>query len=199
MKKLLVLVLVLGMSSLASAAYMQLSVDGLPAPDEITLDESDTVILDVTVLPGFASGTFAVAVDGLGSIDWSSQVIDPYYRVIPSVVSLPWTLAWKFPSNQPPSPQLLVYEGGNILTDPPYQSVVDPRTLIDELLFHCDGYVDVTITLMSRGLNVAPTEETKDYIDNGTVLDTLIIHQIPEPMTMALLGLGGLALIRRRR
>jgi hypothetical protein len=34
--------------------------------------------------------------------------------------------------------------------------------------------------------------------DDGTLLDTLIIHQVPEPVTIALLGLGGLLLRRRR-
>ena len=31
-----------------------------------------------------------------------------------------------------------------------------------------------------------------------TLQDTVTIHQIPEPMTVALLGLGGLALLRKR-
>lgn len=50
--------------------------------------------------------------------------------------------------------------------------------------FHCDGLGTVTIYLDDTA---APGQ------------DVLIIHQIPEPMTMALLGLGGLALLRRRR
>ena len=33
----------------------------------------------------------------------------------------------------------------------------------------------------------------------GGILDSLTIHQIPEPMTIALLGLGGLFLLRRRK
>jgi hypothetical protein len=33
----------------------------------------------------------------------------------------------------------------------------------------------------------------------GAILDTVTIHQTPEPMTIGLLGLGGLALLRRRR
>ena len=50
--------------------------------------------------------------------------------------------------------------------------------------FHCDdlGPVEIVLTELATGAT-----------------DVLIIHQIPEPMTMALLGLGGLALIRRRR
>jgi hypothetical protein len=35
--------------------------------------------------------------------------------------------------------------------------------------------------------------------ENGAMIDTILIHQIiPEPMTIALLGLGGLLLRRRK-
>jgi len=34
--------------------------------------------------------------------------------------------------------------------------------------------------------------------DAGAVMDSQIIHQIPEPITLALLGLGGLFLRRRK-
>jgi len=50
--------------------------------------------------------------------------------------------------------------------------------------FHCDGEGAVLITLV-------------DYY-TGLAVDTLSITQIPEPITMALLGLGGLLLRRRK-
>jgi len=50
--------------------------------------------------------------------------------------------------------------------------------------FHCDGLGDVLITLYDANLNE---------------LDWITIHQdVPEPMTIALLGLGGLFLRRRK-
>jgi len=49
--------------------------------------------------------------------------------------------------------------------------------------FHCDGLGVVTITLMDAAQNT---------------LDTITITQVPEPMTVALLGLGGLFLRRRK-
>jgi len=64
--------------------------------------------------------------------------------------------------------------------------VADPPAgmLIRDVLFHCDGPGDVTIALVD---------------ENGLVQDTQVIHQVPEPMTMALLGLGGLVLGFRKR
>jgi hypothetical protein len=54
--------------------------------------------------------------------------------------------------------------------------------LIDAIRFHCDGPYDVTIALVD---------------DDGNIQDTQVIHQVPEPMTLMLLGLGGLFLKRR--
>ena len=58
---------------------------------------------------------------------------------------------------------------------------------IDEILFHCEGIDDATVRLI-----------TSPDFATFTVADTLVIGQIPEPMTMALLGLGGLFLRRRK-
>jgi len=54
--------------------------------------------------------------------------------------------------------------------------------VLDSKLFHCLGLGDVEIVLMNA---------------SAVVIDSFIIHQVPEPVTIALLGLGGLLLRRR--
>lgn len=54
---------------------------------------------------------------------------------------------------------------------------------------------EIAINLVASGVSV--TGNGTDYVQGGTVLDT--IYAVPEPMTMSLLGLGGLVAARRRR
>jgi len=61
-------------------------------------------------------------------------------------------------------------------------SVVDQTVssmLVHGLLFHCEGPGDVTFYAFDQ---------------NYTVVDTQVIHQTPEPATLVLLSLGGMAL-----
>jgi hypothetical protein len=73
--------------------------------------------------------------------------------------------------------------------DPLPMGISNPLTFI---YFQCDGPGDVTLDLYDIA-TFAPTWDQIEPICHG-----MIIHQIPEPATMILLGLGGL-LIRNKK
>ena len=171
MKKILVLMLVLGFASMATAG-LTLTVNGLPAESStITMAPSEYAIIglyndgSVPKTIGYTS-----IVSGPGSWTGGSNIYVPpatgdayayNYYYGPTAHGDSWML---FDGDAAPAN----INGIGILAD--YE-------------FHCDDIGDVTITYVDAALGL---------------MDTLIIHQIPEPVTMALLGLGGLFLRRRK-
>jgi len=185
MKKLLILMLVLGLASAANATLL-LSVDGDVDPEDtsINLRESDTVIIDIHGFDNPAQLGYMgwILIQGPGAIDASAP-----------------TYLWETSNvGNMSEPELSEYIA--LLPDYGYPGVVDiiewnvqdtieppgePANglLIDGLIFHCEGEPDdVILTMMDLEL---------------FVFDTQVIHQ-PEPMTVMLLGLGGLFLRRRK-
>ena len=162
MKKLLVLMLVLGLVSAANAV-ISLSVNGLDPGEEHTINPSDEIVLDVSSdnsdgysfwlyiydIPVRTLSNGRVTQGNLSVINLAGRYQDyDYYGV---------TIA----------------DSGGALV---------PGTGF-EVDFHCDGPGDVLVELLAFS----------DY----ALIDSLVIHQ-PEPMTIALLGLGGLFLRRRK-
>ena len=191
MKKLLVLVLVLAMTSLANAGLV-LSVDGVPDPPEteIYLAPSDTVEIDIhasgmsvgtelgyiivsyTASPGTLDATNAKGWEASGAYNITGDRL---------TTLLAYVRAYGFPDAQ----DILDFELKD-LTEP--YSAPDGEVVWD-MIFHCDGYdigdPDVVLSLVGADLAAQ------------ILYDEQVIHQ-PEPMTIALLGLGGLFLRRRR-
>jgi len=80
-------------------------------------------------------------------------------------------------------------------TNPIYVGVAD-GIVIDHILLHCEGEGDVTVL----PLLTYDHGGSLDFDFNEPVAGAgVTIHQIPEPFTMVLLGLGGLVTLRRRR
>ena len=228
MKKLLVLVLVLGMASMASAAF-QLSVNGQLAPDEITLEPSDWIELDIHIDPGtvFNGGDLAIVLsNNQGRLDcadisfpaatmrslvfgmWvleDAKGLGGSYAVVEGLSSAQRTvisggdLLWNAENNA----ELEGPWGGGFVPEVPANSY---PILMEGLMFHCEEETDVEISLVALyGLGMFEHDVDGGVVgiipiaEAGEVLDTIMVRQIPEPMTMSLLGLGGLALLRRRR
>jgi hypothetical protein len=199
MKKLLVLFLVFGMVSMANASLLDLVIVSRgPAPDqtvpidpvkEITIEPSEWLDLDLVYTAGSAADypmdnlSVQLTVQGPGILDMSAL----------TNTELPvWDPAWSegVTENVPGTDYYLQFSWGLQGTGMDHDGAA-----IDHILFHCEDYDDATITLEDYVVFGTGTVDFGGPVDMG---DPVIIHQIPEPMTIVLLGLGGLLLRRRK-
>jgi hypothetical protein len=206
MKKLLALLLVLGIASMAQAGFV-ISVNGIidPPETEIVLRPSETAIIDIHGLdqdPHPSTLAFFLLLKGPGHINGSSFIpnpapapggyFDPGYGQEGDLGG--YQDAEAFAADVGLSvPDLLAAFGGvqdmsfgNVASSSPAPPPL-VGLLVDGIEFHCADEGEVILELWTAG--TAGPE---------VLLDTQVIHQIPEPITLTLLGLGGLLLRRRR-
>lgn len=178
MKKLLVVLTVLAMATVANAVT-KISVNGqLDVPDtQIVLMPSQEVVIDIH--------------------SWTTALTILLMQGPATLTKGPNMYLWEQTGVTLPSVAFDDYKAlftdmgyGNItaIADVDILDTSDPFTqpagrVVDGLILHCEDIGDVTLTLFDANLNV---------------LDSQVIHQIPEPVTFALLGLGGLFLRRRK-
>jgi hypothetical protein len=93
---------------------------------------------------------------------------------------------------------------------PPTSGSTGPIPLVWDLIIHCEGdgpiIIDLTLNGVTEYSPYTKADGKSPYPNPpGWVLATeqdlgdLVIHNIPEPATVALLGLGGLFLLRRKK
>jgi hypothetical protein len=203
MKKLLVLLLVFGITSVAHAGYVDILIVSLNGEfidpvKEITISESDWVDIDIiysTATEGqrMTQCFVELLLTGMGTLDVSDLTFPEGVYDFDATYSPGTTevVAGK--------QYLLQYSEGIAGT-----GVVYPGGIaIDHILVHCDDFPDeVVVTMTDAPVAGAGTMEMDPFglVGMGITLGPAItITQIPEPMTIALLGLGGLFLLRRRR
>ncbi len=173
MKKLLILMLVLGLTSAANAVQM-ISLNGRTDINEITIvAPSGQVTIDVyDDLVANPTDDFIVYLDiGLMS-EGLYTLSNP--RLGDGAGDFPATFGQGTYGDYD---DFEVNQAWAVGSDP----VAGTIFLVD---LHCEGEGDVLVELYDAG---------------STLIDSAVIHQIPEPMTIALLGLGGLFLRRRRK
>jgi hypothetical protein len=183
MKHLVIVFTVLAMASVANAA-LYISVDGVENPydSSINLTPNQTAVIDITgdgqtptpqalYLFAIGQGTIAggtVLYGNLSAIGPGEQLDIDW--IVDSGYAAPSSVIWMelADSTMPPNTPPLLGK------------------LVDEIVYTCTGQPDdVTLYLT-------------DLDDPTIVHDTQVIHQVPEPITFALLGLGGLFLRRRK-
>jgi hypothetical protein len=194
MKKFICVLVFLALVNVANAGIVDLvisSLNGAPIDPvkEITIMPTDIVNFDVVYQGPAPQGWWGwslsldMLVAGPGTLDIST-ITKPtgYWNADLSKITVT------------PTGALLDFVANDIGTVP-------PGIILDHFLLHCDDRGDVVIKLVENPNTAAgATLET----DGGDLYELLagpgiIIHQIPEPMTLTLLGLGGLFLARRKK
>ena len=177
MKKLLVLALVLGIASLAPAS-IEITVDGLaPVDSEISLMPSDNLTLQIS----------GATVEAGETIYWM-MVVNPEFGTLNGGEAVAGGLSSIFPYYY--TDMFLGYAGltGSAVSGSSADSgIIAQGVLVDNITFHCEALGDAVVQLLYSGDTIS-----------WEVVDTAIIHQVPEPATMALLGLGALVLRRKK-
>jgi hypothetical protein len=178
MKKILILLLVLGLASSANAALTLVSSDG------DTLDPAGAAYPSATRI-GIYNDTAAAGQGQITVLAFSAAEPGAWVGTDETFYSPPslgpgGTSQYYGVIDFGMGPMDTWYSDAAPASPDPYGI----GTLVD-YGFNCTGMGTVTILLLAQDL--------------ATELDRLTITQIPEPMTIALLGLGSLFLLRRRK
>jgi len=187
MKKLLIFMLVLGMASLANAT-LQISVDGNkePVDSEIWLLPSQEIFLDIWTTNDITPGVNEDPIPFMepGALALVATTLDGQISGGVNVSAEPSLYVYPYDSY---TGKTGIWASLTLATAP---KLAAGSVMINEIIFHCDGPGDVLIELIY--------DPAYPVYGMSPVLDSVIIHQIPEPATIALLGLGCLLLRRRK-
>ena len=178
MKKLLVLAMVAWIIALAPAA-LQISVDGNPDPldSEIVAQPSDTLNLGLYgEVAAYERVYWFMVVDNSLATLWVDNAWGDNFYVST------YTRWMQYYAEVAP-PEYVYSVGGWIHSNSSLSGL-----LIDDIDFDALTYGDAVVYLYS-------SPDAWHWV----IADTFTVHIVPEPVTIALLGLGGLLISRRRK
>ena len=178
MKKLLIIMLVLCVTSLASATTISLTDEGTI----ISATPGSTVTLTISsdAAPGLISMNAVVSVSGGDVI---TAAID-----LPDMAAYGWDPTLSGPPLGVPGASVEIGAGsGNFATG-------NTALIV--------GFVDVAYTGGTQLVSIAAGSTyggSYDVTGSAPMFSQGVVEIVPEPMTIALLGLGGLFMLRRRK
>ena len=171
MKKLLILMLVLGMASAANAALTW--VDSAQADlAAIDLNLGDSAIVYIASDAALTYGIYA----------------GDYLNTTANITAV--TAAVDAGQDAAITPQIDALEGFWFLEALDFSPATLPNVAAG---------IHWAVTITASATELGTVELFSDFFAGQGVKDALTVNVIPEPMTIALLGLGGLFLLRRRK
>jgi hypothetical protein len=199
MKKLLIFMLVLGLATVANAA-LQLSLNhvtnGEGITQEITVPVSTELIIDVHGPAAYSTVGYVVINGGPPQDgEWGDTLGPPYTVASGYYNKSGYPVVHSGVGGSPAGNMGSTIRYGDATCFGYEFTIADNQNKAFilggeqfEYMFHCrTAPSDAVIYLYDAAVG-----------EGAVVLDTIIVHQIPEPATIALLGLGGLLLRRRK-